>query len=113
MPMKGSGPATDFEEIDRRDEGVGWIAYPDERMERASHAFAVDGEVWVVDPVDVDGLDELLAEFGDVAGVVTLLDRHKRDADTVASSASAGNSETRALPSTNSSTTRSGRRRPC
>jgi len=84
MPMKGSGPATDFEEIDRRDEGVGWIAYPDERMQRASHAFAVDGEVWVVDPVDVDGLDDLLAEFGDVAGVVTLLNRHKRDADTVA-----------------------------
>lgn len=84
MPMKGSGAATDFREIDRRDSGVGWIAYPDERMQRASHAFAVGDDVWVVDPVDVDGLDDLLAEFGDVAGVVTLLDRHKRDADAVA-----------------------------
>lgn len=84
MPMKGSGPATDFREIDRRDEGVGWIAYPNERMQRASHAFVVNGEVWVVDPVDVDGLDDLLAEYGEVAGVVTLLDRHKRDAATVA-----------------------------
>ncbi|MFB6178673.1 MAG: hypothetical protein ABEI77_02985 [Halorientalis sp.] len=84
MPMKGSGTATDYREIDRRDEGVGWIAYPDETMQRASHAFAVDGEVWVCDPVDVEGLDDLLAEFGEVAGVVILLDRHKRDSAAVA-----------------------------
>ena len=84
MPMKGSGKATEFREIDRRDNGVGWIAYPDETMQRASHAFAVDGEVWVCDPVDVEGLDDLLAEFGEVTGVVILLDRHKRDAATIA-----------------------------
>jgi hypothetical protein len=53
-------------------------------MQRASHALAVDGEVWVIDPVDVEGLDDLLAEFGDVAGVVVLLDRHKRDAAAIA-----------------------------
>ncbi|MFD1588579.1 hypothetical protein ACFR9U_16495 [Halorientalis brevis] len=84
MPMKGSGKATEFREIDRRDDGVGWIAFPDETMQRASHAFAIDGDVWVCDPIDVEGLDDLLAEFGDVAGVVILLDRHKRDAATVA-----------------------------
>lgn len=84
MPMKGSGEATEYREIDRREHGVGWIAYPSETMQRASHAFEVDGEVWVVDPVDVDSLDDLLAEFGEVAGVVTLLDRHKRDAATIA-----------------------------
>lgn len=88
MPMKGSGAAADWTEIDRfedeRTAGVGWIAHPDETMERASHALAVDGDVWVIDPVDVEGLDELLGEIGSVAGVVVLLDRHKRDAAAVA-----------------------------
>ncbi|RQH01969.1 hypothetical protein [Natrarchaeobius oligotrophus] len=76
--------ASEFREIDRYDDGVGWIAHPDERMQRASHALAVDGDVWVVDPVDAEGLDELLAEFGDVRGVVVLLDRHVRDGERVA-----------------------------
>jgi hypothetical protein len=77
--MKRSGDATDWKEIDRTDDGVGWIAYPDETMQRASHAVVDDGDVWVIDPVDVPDLDDLLAEFGEVAGVVILLDRHKRD----------------------------------
>lgn len=76
--------ATDFREIDRFDHGVGWIAHPEERMQRASHALEVDGEVWLIDPLDADGLDDLLAEFGEVAGVVVLLDRHKRDAAAIA-----------------------------
>lgn len=84
MPMKSSGPASSWREIDRWDHGVGWLAHPDETMQRASHAIEVDGDVWVVDPVDIDGLDDLLAEFGAVAGVVVLLDRHKRDAAAVA-----------------------------
>jgi hypothetical protein len=83
MPLKGSGRGV-FEAIDRFDGGVTWIAYPDERMERASHALVADDSVWVIDPVDVDGLDEALADLGDVAGVVVLLDRHKRDADAIA-----------------------------
>lgn len=81
--MKGSGQA-EYREIDRTDDGVGWIAYPDETMQRASHALAVDGGVWVVDPVDAEGIDDLFAEYGDVAGVVILLDRHKRDAAAIA-----------------------------
>lgn len=84
MPIKASGPATDYREIDRSDTGVGWIAHPAEKMQRASHALVVDDEVWVCDPVDATGIDDLLAEFGDVAGVVTLLDRHKRDAAAIA-----------------------------
>jgi hypothetical protein len=93
MGFKGSGPATDWQEIDRfeteaserdTDAGVGWIAYPDEAMQRASHALAVDGDVWVVDPVDTEGIDDLLADLGSVAGVVVLLDRHKRSAATLA-----------------------------
>ncbi|WP_255196054.1 hypothetical protein [Halorarius litoreus] len=83
MPIKGSG-APELTEIDRRDDGVGWLAYPDETMQRASHALATDEGVYVVDPVDVEGVDELLAEFGDVAGVLVLLDRHLRDSAVVA-----------------------------
>jgi hypothetical protein len=81
--MKASGRA-DPDVIDDFDGGVSWIAYPEEAMQRASHAL-VDGEdVWVVDPVDFDGLDELLDDHGTVRGVVLLLDRHMRDADEVA-----------------------------
>ncbi len=76
--------ATDFTEIDRFESGVGWIAHPEEKMQRASHALEVDGEVWIIDPVDAEGLDDLLAEFGEVAGVVVTLDRHKRDAAAIA-----------------------------
>jgi len=89
MPMKADGEA-DLHEIDRFDGGVGWIAYPDEAMERASHAIAVPNEetdtddVWVIDPVDAPGLDDLLSEFGTVAGVVVGLDRHKRDSAAIA-----------------------------
>jgi hypothetical protein len=79
MSMNGSDRA-EYEEIDRFDGGVGWIAHPDEQMQRASHALATDDGVWLVDPVDATGLDDLLAEFGEVAGVVLLLPRHKRDA---------------------------------
>jgi hypothetical protein len=82
--MKETDTATDWREIDRYDRGVGWIAHPDETMQRASHAVEVDGEVWVIDPVDAEGIDDLLAEFGDVAGVVVLLDRHKRDSAAIA-----------------------------
>ena len=88
MSMKGDEP--DLHEIDRYDGGVGWIAYPDETMERASHAFAVhndetdDDDVWVVDPVDAPGVDDLLEELGTVAGVVVGLDRHMRDCAEIA-----------------------------
>ncbi len=82
--MKGSGEATDWTTIDDADDGVGWLAYPEETMQRASHALTSDGEVWLVDPVDVPDLDDLVADRGEVAGVVTLLDRHKRDAAAIA-----------------------------
>jgi hypothetical protein len=82
--MKGTGVATNWREIDRWEGGVGWIAYPDEAMQRASHALVDGGDVWVVDPVDYEGLDEFLTAEGDVAGVVILLDRHKRDCAAVA-----------------------------
>jgi hypothetical protein len=83
MPMKGSGPSQ-LREIDRWDDGVGWIAYPDEGMQRASHVLSANGEAWVVDPVDAPGLDELIDSVGDVGGVVVCLDRHKRDSAAIA-----------------------------
>jgi len=89
MELKADGDA-DLHEIDRFDRGVGWIAYPGEAMERASHAIAVPNEesetddVWVFDPVDAPGVDDLLADLGTVAGVVVGLDRHKRDSAAIA-----------------------------
>jgi hypothetical protein len=83
MGIKGSG-RTEPREIDRFDGGVGWIAYPEEGMQRASHALATDAGVLLVDPVDAEGVEDLYADLGDVAGVVLLLDRHVRDAATFA-----------------------------
>ncbi|MES3518005.1 MAG: hypothetical protein PPP58_10110 [Natronomonas sp.] len=84
MPIKASG-TTDMETVDRFEDGVGWIAYPEEMMQRCSHAVARDDGVWLFDPVDADGVDDLVAEYGDVAGVAVLFDRHSRDAGAIAS----------------------------
>jgi len=84
MPMKGAGAATDWTETNRWDRGASWIAYPDEMMERASHVLGTDAGALVVDPVDAHEIDELLTEFGEVAGVVVLLNRHKRDSAAIA-----------------------------
>jgi hypothetical protein len=85
--MKGEG-APELTVTQRWEGGVGWMAYPEETMQRASAAL-VDGEdgegdVWVIDPVDAPELDDLFAEFGEVVGVALGLDRHKRDAAVVA-----------------------------
>ena len=84
MAFKESGLATDFETVDRFDGGVGWVAYPEEAMRRTSHALVVDDDVWVIDPLDAAGLDDVLADLGEVRGIVTLLGRHTRDAATLA-----------------------------
>lgn len=57
---------------------------PDEDAQRASHALATETGVWVVDPVDADGLDEQLAELGAVTGVLAAQTRHTRDTVAVA-----------------------------
>lgn len=80
MPMKGSGQAAAWQEIDEFDGGTGWIAYPDERLQRASHALVGEDGRYLVDPVAFDGIGEFLDERGGVAGIVVLLNRHKRDA---------------------------------
>lgn len=84
MPLKGDGTATDWREIDAWNGGTGWIAYPEESMQRASHVLDGPEGQWLVDPVDSDGLDGWLADRGDVRGVVVLLNRHTRDAAAIA-----------------------------
>ncbi|MFB6068449.1 MAG: hypothetical protein ABEJ90_00805 [Halobacterium sp.] len=74
------GPAV----VDRWEGGVGWLAHPGEDGERASHAFRTADGVWVVDPLDAPGVDDLLADLGDVAGVAVLSNYHARDADELA-----------------------------
>lgn len=83
MPIKSSGTGVDpvFQPFDG---GLSWIAHPEEGMERASHALATDAGAWLVDPVDAAGLDDRLEGLGGVAGVAVLLDRHERDAATIA-----------------------------
>jgi hypothetical protein len=84
MTDEGTGSGAAIGEVTEWDGGFSWIARPDEDARRASHALATDAGVWVVDPVDADGLDDRLSEAGDVAGVVVLQDRHTRDAAAVA-----------------------------
>lgn len=70
--------------------GLSWLADSGERMERACHAVAAPGPdgaadaVWVIDPVDVEGLDQRIVALGEPAGVIQLLDRHDRDCSRVA-----------------------------
>lgn len=59
--------------------GVGWIAAEPALLQRASHALRADGRVWLVDPVDGDGMEELIRALGEPAGVVQLVDRHDRE----------------------------------
>jgi hypothetical protein len=59
--------------------GFGWWVAGDTRF-RTSHALAAGGRVWLVDPVDAPGVEERLRGLGEPAGVLQLLDRHKRDA---------------------------------
>jgi hypothetical protein len=84
MPTKGSGQATTWETVDEWDAGRSWQAYPEETMERTSHAIADGDDVWLVDPIAIPDFESLLEPLGSVAGVVLLLDRHKRDAANVA-----------------------------
>jgi hypothetical protein len=70
--------------VDEQEWGIGWIAAEPEFMQRCSHALVLDGKVWLVDAVDGEGVDEKARELGEPAGVVQLLDRHRRDCATLA-----------------------------
>jgi len=62
--------------------GFGWIA--DDAMTRCSHALAVDGELWLVDPLDWPEAIARATSRTSPAGVIQLLDRHGRDAAAIA-----------------------------
>jgi len=62
--------------------GLSWVL--EEAMERTSHALVVDGRVWLIDPVAVDEALERALALGTPAGVLQLLDRHKRDCASLA-----------------------------
>lgn len=79
-----TGPRTELIFGERRGWGLGWTAATPERMQRASYALADDGRVWLVDPVDGEGLAGHLDGLGEVVGVIRLLDRHRRDTDALA-----------------------------
>ncbi len=63
---------------------VAWLLGAGDPAQRASSAIVADAGTLVVDPVDGDGLDALLSGLPPVIGVVTLLDRHQRDAAVIA-----------------------------
>ena len=56
----------------------------DEPMSRTSHALVADGKVWLIDPVDWAEAIERAQGLGTPAGVIQLLDRHRRDCATIA-----------------------------
>jgi hypothetical protein len=62
---------------DETDWGFGWLQ--EERLARCSHALRAEGRVWVFDPVDSPGVEERIRGLGEPAGVIQLLDRHRRD----------------------------------
>jgi hypothetical protein len=63
--------------VDELEDGFGWI--DSGTMGRTSHALAVGGRVWLMDPIDGDGVEERIRSLGEPAGVIQLLDRHNRD----------------------------------
>jgi glyoxylase-like metal-dependent hydrolase (beta-lactamase superfamily II) len=67
-----------IEPVDDAGFGFGWRV-ADELVQRTSHALVDEEGVWLVDPLDWDGLEERLAGKGEVRGVIQLLDRHARD----------------------------------
>jgi hypothetical protein len=83
MTLKASGDPPD-PEFDRFENGLGWIAHPEEEMRRASQAVDFGDGVWIVDPLEAPELEADIEALGDVKGVVVLLDRHERDAAAVA-----------------------------
>ncbi|MUV88928.1 hypothetical protein GJ629_02650 [Halapricum sp. CBA1109] len=83
MSAYGDGERT-LHVVDRTDDCLGWQVHPDERLARTSHAIATDDGLWLLDPLDAPGLDESLAEYGDVAGVLVCSSWHARDAGELA-----------------------------
>lgn len=80
MPMYARDEPTECRPIDRWAGGVGWLAHPHEDGRRASHAIGGDDGVWLVDPLDAPGVDDLIEPIDEIVGVAVLSDFHARDA---------------------------------
>lgn len=80
MTVLSTDDPTGLAVVDRWDEGVGWIPHPEETLRRASHAVRAGGGIWLIDPLDAPGVDDLLAEYGEVVGVAVGSSWHARDA---------------------------------
>jgi hypothetical protein len=63
--------------VDETEWGFGWVQ--DEPVQRCSHALVAGGRVWVIDPLESEGVEQRIHALGEPAGVVQLLDRHGRD----------------------------------
>jgi hypothetical protein len=63
--------------VDELEVGFGWIE--SQSLSRTAHALAVDGRVWLTDPIAGEGMEERVRALGEPAGVIQLLDRHGRD----------------------------------
>jgi hypothetical protein len=62
--------------------GITWSE--DRGTFRSAHALSSAGRVWLVDPFDDEPALSALADLGEPAGVLQLLDRHKRDCEALA-----------------------------
>ena len=67
----------EFRWVDEWDGGFGWLV--EEVRRRTGHALVANEGVWLVDPVDVPGLEQRVRSAGEPRAVVQLLDRHNRD----------------------------------
>jgi hypothetical protein len=65
--------------VDEQDWGFGWIAPERPQLRLTSHALLAQGGVWVVDPLEGEGVEGRIRALGEPAGVIQLLDRHTRD----------------------------------
>lgn len=64
--------------IDESEWGFGWLSPERPKLRIASHALLAGGRVWLVDPMEADGVEERVRSLGEPAGVIQLLDRHQR-----------------------------------
>jgi hypothetical protein len=68
--------------LQRHAVGVTW--HESEGMGRAAHAVTDGQRVWFIDPFENTEALAAAAELGEPAGVIQLLDRHKRDGEAIA-----------------------------
>ncbi len=64
--------------VDELPHAFGWLDPEPPWMLRTAHALAVEGRVWLLDPVEAPELEERVRALGEPAGVVQLLNRHPR-----------------------------------